>query len=100
MIIYNITFGVDNSVLTEFVQWLRDEFIPKSLAESEYFPSAELMKVVNDDPAVTSLALHLRADSVNDLNLWYEDLGSALFDHIQKRWSGSVVFFPTTLEVL
>ncbi len=98
--IYNITFGVDNLVCTEFIQWLRDEFIPVSLAENEYFAGAELMKVVNDDHEVTSLALHLRADSVNDLNVWYEDCGSRLFDYIQRKWAGRVVFFTTTLEVL
>lgn len=100
MHIYNITFGVDPAVETEFIDWLRSEFIPVSTADGEYFTKPELMRVLTTESDANSLALHLRADSLNDINLWYEDHGSRLFDHIQQRWQGRVVFFGTTLSII
>lgn len=98
MHLYNTTFGVAKSVEKEFVEWLNQEFIPASTGDGQYFHSPELMRVHSTDPDANTLALHLRADSLDDINLWYEDHGSRLFDYIQRRWNGHVVFFCTTLS--
>lgn len=100
MHIYNITFGVDPTVEAEFLAWLRAEFIPRSTADGEYFSSPELMRVLSNDPKVNSFALHMRAKELDDIAKWYEDHGSTLFDHIQKKWNGRVVFFSTTLSLM
>lgn len=100
MHLYNITFGIDPEIKTEFMDWLNSDFIPASTADNEYFSSPELMKVLTDENAVESFALHMRAQSLNDIALWYEDHGSRLFDFIQRHWNGKVVFFATTLEIL
>ena len=97
MHIYNTTFGVDPSLETEFIAWLRSDFIPAATADGEYFTSPELMRVVTGDPDVITLALHLRAGSTDDIDRWYEDHGSRHFDYIQRKWNGRVVFFSTTL---
>lgn len=100
MHIYNITFGVDPEVKNEFLDWLRSEFISASVEDGEYFSSPELMKVMTTDTSVDSFALHMRCSELNAISLWYEDHGSRLFDYIQNRWNGKVVFFTTTLEIL
>lgn len=100
MHLYNITFGIDPEIKPEFMDWLNSDFIPASTADNEYFSSPELMKVLTDETAVESFALHMRAQSLNDIALWYEDHGSRLFDYIQRHWNGKVVFFATTLEIL
>ena len=73
MHIYNTTFGVDPAVETEFIDWLRAEFIPESTADGEYFSTPELMRVVSSDPTVNSLALHMRARELDDIDKWYAD---------------------------
>ena len=100
MHIYNTTFGIDPAVETEFIEWLRSEFIPAATADGEYFSSPELMRVITDEPGVNSIALHLRAESKDDIARWYEDHGSKHFDFIQRKWNGHVVFFSTTLTLL
>lgn len=98
--IYNTTFGVDPAVEKEFIAWLRREFIPLSVDSGEYFKQPELLRVHTQDKQVNSIALHMRADDLNDINLWYEDEGARLFDFIQQTWQGRVVFFSTTLSVI
>lgn len=100
MHIYNTTFGIDPAVEAEFLDWLKAEFIPAATSDGEYFHTPELMRVVTADPEANSIALHLRADSTDDIAKWYEDHGARLFAHIQKTWNGHVVFFSTTLTLI
>lgn len=99
MLIYNTTFALEPAVEKEFLKWLRAEFIPSAMADGEYFISHELLRVMGADPSTPTYALHLRARGADDINLWYEDHGSRLFDTINTRWNGHAVFFSTTLEV-
>lgn len=101
MLIYNTTFGIDAAIENEFIEWLRAEFIPSAVADGEYFTDPELFRVeAEHEPGVTSLALHLRAASREDIATWYADHGSRLFDAILKRWPSRAVFFSTTLSAL
>ncbi len=101
MLLYNTTFGIDTTIEAEFVEWLRAEFIPTAIADGEYFTAPELFRVeAQTEPGVTSLALHLRAKSRDDISTWYADHGSRLFDDILKRWPSRAVFFSTTLSVM
>lgn len=98
MHLYNITFGVSKDVEEQFVDWLNSEFVPASTDDGQYFHSSELMRVHSSDPQANTLALHLRAASLDDISLWYEDHGARLFDYISRHWNGSVVYFCTTLS--
>ena len=102
MLLYNITFALDTRIADEFISWLRTEFIPAALADDgEYFTSPQLMRVCRTpEPGTTSLALHLHAESADDIERWYADHGSRLFAHMASHWADSAVFFPTTLEII
>lgn len=99
MLLYNTTFGVDKAVQDKFLQWLRMEFIPVS-TDSEYLTQPEIFRVNSNalDPSMANFALHFRAESREDIENWYQDHGSNLFDQIMQIWNGQVVFFSTTLE--
>ncbi len=99
MTLYNTTFAIDPELRDEFIAWLRDEFIPTATADGEYFESARLFTVdtLQPDSEALSLALQMETSEVDNINLWYADHGSRLFDHIMNRWPGRAVFFSTTL---
>ena len=99
MLLYNTTFGIDRAIEKEFIDWLRSEFIPSATADGEYFTSPALFRVeAQNEPGATSLALHLRAASRTDIETWYADHGSRLFDELLQRWPSRAVFFSTTLS--
>lgn len=98
MHLYNITFGVVTNLEPELLSWLRTEFIPVSVNDGQYFHSPEILRVHTNEPGAESIALQLRATSLDDINLWYEDHGARLFDYLQRHWEGQVVFFTTTLS--
>lgn len=99
MYIFNTTFAAEPAVEKELIEWLHGELIPSATVEGDYFTAPELMRVLSQDEN-NPLALHMRAQTLDDIRLWYEDHGSRLFDYVQQRWGGRVVFFSTTLEVL
>ncbi len=101
MYIYNTTFAIDQSLEVEFLQWLRNEYILKSTEDGEYFNSPEIFVVqAKQEPQVKSFAVHMRAKCKDDIDRWYEDHGSRMFDEFMKRWNGRAVYFCTTLEAV
>lgn len=101
MLLYNTTFAIDPQIEEEFLRWLRDEFIPSATADGDYFDTPELFRVENRTAGdALSYALHMRALSAEDINLWYEDHGSRLFDTLIRRWQGRAAFFSTTLTAI
>lgn len=103
MYIYNTTFGIEPSVKDDVMNWLRTEFIPSGdgiPGEDTYIFRPEILRIMNGEPGIVSLAVHFRVDSLEDIDHWYADHGSRLFSYVNERWNGKVVFFSTTLEIL
>ena len=103
MYLYNTTFAIDTAIEAEVIMWLKDRFIPEAL-EDGYFineaPSGDIFRVLGGEPGVTSIAVHLYCDSIENIKDWYADRGSGLFSYILERWNQRVMFFSTTLECL
>lgn len=102
MYIYNITFAVDKEKKEDFLRWLNAEFVAVSLEDKEYFYQHDLLQVCTDarQGEALSIALQMRAAEKDDIDRWYQDHGSRLFDHILNHYNGAVVFFTTTLKSL
>ncbi len=99
MVLYNTTFAFDPAIEAEFLEWLNSEFIPSATADGQYFHSPELFRIDAPHPdGALSYALHMRAPSTSEIELWYEDHGSRLVDYLLKHWNGAAVCFSTTLH--
>ncbi len=101
MFIYNTTFGIDQAIEADFLQWVTEEFIKISTEDGEYFSQPEIFVIhAQQEPQIKSFAIHMRAENKADIERWYEDHGSLMFDKFMKRWNGRAVYFCTTLEAL
>lgn len=104
MYLYNTTFAVDIQVEDDLINWLKKDFIPSAVDEKYFIISPELkpaiLRVLGGEPGISSLAVHLYTDCIQNIEDWYSDHGSALFSDVIDRWQGRVVFFSTTLECL
>lgn len=99
MIIHNITFCVDKILAREFLEWIKDEYIPA--AESDGLEIQALARVMaNADPAADSYALQLLAQGLGDVKRWTQGRGEELDRLISERWGQRVVSFTTNLQVL
>lgn len=100
MYIYNVTFAADQALETELAQWLRHCFAAES-SDAEGISSPTVMRIMAQaEPGTVSLAVHLHADDLADIDNWYADCGSRLFAQALERWGQRVVYFPTVMECL
>lgn len=99
MYLYNVTFAADEAIAAELTQWLRHCFVPES-ADGGLARGAVHRLLAQGEPGTVSMAVHLYADELADIDNWYADCGSRLFAHALERWGQRIVYFPTVLECL
>ena len=97
MIIFNTTYHVENSVLNEFIEFLKSDFIPAAETGSE-MTHARLVKILSHQEEGTSLALQFDVAIPEKLDDWYEATGDALNEKLQSRFGQKVLGFSTLME--
>lgn len=98
MIIYNTTFHIDNDSHHEFIDYLKKEFIPQSLA-SGLLTRARLSRILSqhvDEGESYSLQYHVKDNAT--LNEWITKEGQALQQSLVLKFKEKVVGFTTLLE--
>lgn len=98
MIIYNITFHVENEVLEEGVQYLKKEYIPKAAA-SGFLHTPRLRRVMQaEEEEGCSFAVQFQVKNVETLRCWLQNEGNALHKELVTRFGSKVAGFTTLLE--
>lgn len=99
MYLYNITFAAEEAVEDELLQWLKYCFLPEC-ADCQMTDPGVFRIMGRSEPGTVSIAVHMYAPSVEDIENWYADCGSRLFSDALDRWGQRVVFFPTMMECI
>ncbi len=98
MIVYNTTFHAEDSAASQFVEWLKSEYIPKAtVGESLKNPRlTRVLSSVNDSGV--SYSLQFNVASIEELQRWYSAVGNTLVDGLEKEFGNMVVGFSTLME--
>ena len=99
MIIYNTTFHADHSHKEEFVQFLKQTYIPRAI-EGGLLKDAQLAKVMGNEEEGVSYALQFKTESLDTLDLWNGRVGMELTAMIAQKFQHKVAGFSTLLELL
>lgn len=98
MIIYNTTYHAHESVVDDFLQWLRAEYIPAAIADGR-LQEPRLSFVLNaEESDGKNYSLQFRAKSLDELHAWYEATGDDLVVKFGQRFGHKVAGFSTLLE--
>lgn len=99
MIIYNITFHIENSVLAECVNFLKSTYIPLA-TQSGFMHSPCFHRILphEEDVDGSSYAVQLKVKNIETLNYWIEKEGVALSQLLVKKFGSRVIGFTTVLE--
>jgi hypothetical protein len=99
MQVYNISFQIDPSLEFQWLEWMKNNFIPKVMA-SQNFKENKLYQIkVNADQAPT-YTLQLYCDNIE---LWqaYQELQAT--DHLQEvqhTWGEKCYYFCTEMQIV
>lgn len=100
MIIFNTTYHADNARKDEFIDWLKESYIP-TIVEHGLLREPQLTRIFADnEDEGTSLSLQFKSPDTESLERWHEECGEALLAEMQKRFGDQVLGFSTLLEVI
>jgi len=105
MILYNITFCVDESVREEFIQYIIKTVIPATSRAGMRDHILSAIQGNRDRNELTgdyanSMALQMKAPSQAVLDNTAGNILPRLFREVSPRWQSKVTIFDTTLDII
>ena len=97
MIVYNTTYHVDCDISGDFLDWLRDHYLPCAL-ESGQVSNPRLMRLMGHNEGGACLALQLEASTLGELQRWNQAVGKLLHEEMTSRFGAKVAGFATFME--
>lgn len=99
MILFNTTFHLDSSIESELLMWLRQRFIPETLAAGMERPL--LCRLIeNVEPGCSAFALQFFCDSIADVDGWRSSGFLQLMTELSEKWKDRALAFSTSMEVI
>ena len=101
MIIYNVTVNIEDSIHTEWLNWMKTVHIIDTMATG-YFIDNRMAKVLStqEDETGHTYAIQYTCNSMDDLNEYQEKCSDPLQEAHGNRYKGKFVAFRTLLEVV
>ncbi len=100
MLVYNTTYHADKTRKEEFVNWLRNEYIPQALQRDELSETKLCRVLAEDENDGMSISLQFHVHDLDTLSRWYEACGESLLNEMRRKFGNQVAGFSTLLEVL
>ncbi len=97
MIVYNTTYHVDCTVSGEFLDWLREQFVPQAL-EGGLVANPRLLRMMGHYDGGACFALQFEAPSLAVLQRWNKATGKQLHEQLTKQFGNKVAGFTTFME--
>ena len=99
MIIYNVTVSVEESIKSDWLNWMRTEHIPEVMA-TEVFTKAQINKVIIQGDSNNTFAIAYTCLNMRDLHQYEVKFAAALKQKHMARYGDKVAAFRTVMEVL
>jgi hypothetical protein len=100
MLIYNVTVQVERSIAADWLQWLREEHIPRVM-QTGCFLRYQVVKLLEPaDEADPTYAVQYYVEGQALLNRYLEVHAAGLRAEGTARWGDRFVAFRTIMEVV
>lgn len=97
MIIYNTTYHADCSVSGDFLDWLKEYYLPQALASGQV-REPRLLRIMGHNEGGACFSLQLEASSLGELQRWNQAVGKSLHEQLTERFGDKVAGFTTFME--
>ncbi len=98
MLLYNVTFGIDKQIETEWITWMKETFVP-AVMETTLFNDYKFYKVLtHDDETSVSYSLQCFANSIESVVKYLNDFAPALVEAHRLKFQDQHAAFNTLLE--
>jgi len=99
MHIYNITFNIEESVHQEWLQWMKEEYIPEMLATGKFSQALMSKVLVNEEMGGITYSVQYQTKDRKTLDLYYQEDAERLQKKL-LRFKDKVVYFNTEMKII
>jgi hypothetical protein len=99
MIIYNVTVSVEESIKTDWLNWMKTEHIPEVMAAA-VFTKAQINRVIVQGDSNNTFAIAYTCPSMKDLHQYQVNFAAGLQEKHLARYGDKAVAFRTIMEVI
>jgi hypothetical protein len=100
MLIVNTTYNVSESVVEEWKEWVRTEYIPQVITPGLLVQPRFHHLLVENEPGNQSYALQFEVQDINTLKLWFDKYSTEIKKNQSEKFQEKVLGFTTVMEVL
>ena len=100
MIVINTTFYVEGSVETEFLRWVRADYLPSATSQPGFCTPSMARLMLEPQDGMTGYAVQICAADHEAASAWHDSEGASLRGELSARFGQRVLFFTTYMEQL
>ena len=98
MLLYNVTIGVDEAVVEEWVTWMREIHIP-DVMKTGHFRDFRFYRILHDnEDGTVSFSVQYFAETIQEVQEYLEFHAPGLIAEHQRMFKNRHVAFRTLLE--
>jgi hypothetical protein len=98
MLLYNVTYGIDQDAEAEWLKYMREHHI-QSVMNTGMFVDHKMYRVLHDQETDTiSYSVQYFARTIEDVQRYLEEYAPALVEEHRKRFHNRHVAFMTLLD--
>jgi Domain of unknown function (DUF4286) len=98
MLLYNVTFGIDKEIETEWISWMKATYLP-SMMSTGLFVEYKIYKVLShDDETSISYSVQCFAKTIEDVLKYLNDYAPPLTELHREKFKDKHVAFNTLLD--
>lgn len=99
MYIYNVTINVEESILEDWLQWIRPHIL--EVLKTGKFVSAKFTQVlIEEEMGGTTFSIQYTAKSIEDIQAYYKEDADRLRQDGLKKFADKCLAFRTELKVI
>ena len=100
MIIYNITINVNWSIHDDWLQWLKQEYIP-TILQTGCFSESKILRLLEiDDEEGPTYAIQFHAAAVAAYEVYINQYAAPINQQALEKWGDQIIAFRSVMEVL
>lgn len=99
MVLYNITFKVEDNSAESWLQFMKDDYLPL-LFKTGYILNYSILKLLNEEysDGGTTYSVQLMLENTEQLQRYQEVYEVPLEANLHKKFGGTFLYFKTWLE--
>ncbi|MFC0183073.1 protein of unknown function [Pseudarcicella hirudinis] len=98
MLLYNITYSIDENIHTQFIEWMKENHL-KEVSAISFLQNCTILKLLTEiDNGGVTYTFQYRFTSMDSFDIFQNEYEDDLRNKVHQKFKGSFVDFASLLE--